>query len=283
MIKIGKRQKLEVVNFTSFGLYLNAETNDEKDNILLPKNELELLEKKPNIGDKLDVFIYRDSEDRLIGTLRTTYATIGTITKLEVTDINPKIGAFLDWGLKKDLLLPKGQEVCDLKIGEKYLVGIYEDKKGRVSATMKIYKFLLPCNDYKKNDIVKGTIYNIDPEIGLFVAVDNRYFGLIPVNEFFKTYKIGDEITARVIRVREDLKLDLSPRLLISQQMDKDEELILEKMNLLKDAFSFNDKSSPKEIYDYFGISKKAFKRAIGGLLKKELITKTSNKFQLKK
>ncbi|MFK4785598.1 S1 RNA-binding domain-containing protein [Fusobacterium sp. MFO224] len=281
MIKIGKRQKLKVNNYTPIGLYLDAETGDERDNILLPKNEFELLEEKPNVGDELDVFIYRDSEDRLIATLRTTYATVGTIKKLEVTDINPKIGAFLDWGLKKDLLLPRGQEVCKLTVGEKYLVGIYEDKKGRVSATMKIYNFLLPCKDYSKNDIVKGTVYSIDENIGVFVAVDDRYFGLMPNNEFFKTYEIGDEITARVIRVREDGKLDISPRLLAYQQMDEDEELILEKMKLLKDAFYFNDKSSPKEIYDYFGISKKAFKRAIGGLLKKHLITKTPTGFKM--
>lgn len=281
MIKIGKRQKLKVNNYTSIGLYLDAETGDTNDNILLPKNEFELLDEKPNIGDELDVFIYSDSEDRLISTLRTAYATAGTIKSLEVTDINPKIGAFLDWGLKKDLLLPKGQEVCPLKLGEKYLVGVYEDKKGRISSTMKIYSFLLPCSDYEKNDIVKGTVYSLDDDIGVFVAVDNRYFGLMPNNEFFKSYKIGEEVTARVIRVREDGKLDLSPRLRAYEQMDKDEELIIEKMKLLKDAFSFNDKSSPEEIYDYFGISKKAFKRAIGGLFKKQIIIKTPDGFKL--
>ena len=132
MIKIGKRQKLKVNNYTSIGLYLDAETGDENDNILLPKNEFELLDEKPNVGDELDVFIYSDSEDRLISTLRTSYATVGTIKSLEVTDINPKIGAFLDWGLKKDLLLPRGQEVCPLEIGKKYLVGVYENKKGRI-------------------------------------------------------------------------------------------------------------------------------------------------------
>ena len=129
MIKIGKRQTLRVNNYTPIGLYLDAGTEDEADNILLPKNELELLDKKPEVDDELEVFIYRDSEDRLIATLRVTYATIGTVAKLEVTDINPKIGAFLDWGLKKDLLLPKGQEVGRLEVGKKYLVGLYEDKR----------------------------------------------------------------------------------------------------------------------------------------------------------
>lgn len=283
MIKIGKRQKLKVNNYTNIGLYLDAETGNEEDNILLPKNEFEELEEKPEIGNELDVFIYRDSEDRLIATLRKTAATIGTLAKLEVTDINKNIGAFLDWGLKKELLLPKGQEVCPLKVGEKYLVGLYEDKKGRISATMKIYNFLLPCNDYKKNDNVTGTVYSIDEKIGVFVAVDDRYFGMIPKNEYFKHFKIGDEISARVIRVREDGKLDLSPRMLAYQQMDEDSKLIFEKMKILKSAFYFNDKSSPEEIYDYFGISKKAFKRAIGNLLKDGLIEKTDNGFIIKR
>lgn len=283
MIKIGKRQTLRVNNYTPIGLYLDAGTEDEADNILLPKNELELLDKKPEIDDELEVFIYRDSEDRLIATLRVTYATIGTLAKLEVTDINPKIGAFLDWGLKKDLLLPKGQEVGRLEVGKKYLVGLYEDKKGRISATMKVYKFLLPCKDYKKNDTVTGTVYNIDENIGVFIAVDDRYFGMMPKNEYFKEYKIGEEVTARVIRVREDGKLDLAPRKLAFEQLDDDGELILEKIKILKSAFHFNDKSSPEEIYDYFGISKKAFKRAIGGLLKQGLIEKKGENFVLKK
>ncbi len=283
MIKMGKRQKLKVNNYTSIGLYLDAETGDEEDNILLPKNEFEEMEEKPEIGTELDVLIYMDSEDRPIATLRKTAATVGTLAKLEVTDINPRLGAFLDWGLKKELLLPKGQDICPLKVGEKYLVGLYEDKKGRISATMKIYSFLLPCKDYKKNDTVTGTVYNIDENIGVFVAVDNRYFGMIPKNEYFKHFKIGDEITARVIRVREDGKLDLAPRMLAYQQMDEDSKLILEKMRILRSAFYFNDKSSPEEIYDYFGISKKAFKRAMGNLLKEGLIEKTDKGFIIKK
>lgn len=283
MIKMGKRQKLVVNNYTPIGLYLDAGTENEEDNILLPKNEYEEMEEKPEVGSELDVFIYMDSEDRPIATLRKTAATVGTIAKLEATDVNKKLGAFLDWGLKKELLLPKGQEICPIEIGKKYLVGLYEDKKGRISATMKIYSFLMPCQDYDKNDIVSGTVYSIDENIGVFVAVDNRYFGMIPKNEYFKDFKIGDEVTTRVIRVREDGKLDLTPRLMAYQQMDKDAELIFEKMKLLKDAFYFNDKTSPEEIYEYFSISKKAFKRAIGSLLKNGFIEKDEKGFHIKK
>lgn len=283
MIKIGKRQKLVVNNYTPIGLYLDAGTEDEKDNILLPKNEYEEMEEKPEIGSELEVLIYKDSEDRPIATLRRTHATVGQLAKLTATDVNPRLGAFLDWGLKKELLLPKGQEICEIEVGKDYLVGLYEDKKGRISATMKIYSFLLPCKDYEKNDIVTGTVYSIDENIGVFVAVDNRYFGMIPKNEYFKDFKIGDEVTVRVIRVREDGKLDLAPRLVAYQQMDKDAKMIFDKMQVLRSAFYFNDKSSPEEIYEYFGISKKAFKRAIGSLLKAKLIEKDEKGFHIKK
>lgn len=280
MIKIGKRQKLKIVNFSKVGAYLDGGTEDSQDNILLPNNELE--GKDLREGDEVEVLIYKDSEDRLTATFRVTEALVGTIAKLEVVDINEKLGAFLNWGLMKDVLLPIGQQNCEVEIGKRYLVGLYEDSKGRVSATMKIYNFLLPCKDYEKNDSVSGTVYNINDEIGVFVAVDDRYFGLIPNSECFKEYQVGDDFSGRVMRVREDGKLDLSPRAVISEQMDEDSKFILEKMILLKDNFKFNDSSSPEEIKDFFDMSKKAFKRAIGSLLKKELIEKTEKGFKVK-
>ena len=135
MIKIGKRQSMKVNNVSSIGAYLDAGTGETTDNILLPNNEIEEMDVNP--GDELNVFIYRDSEDRLIATLKQTKAVIGTLAHLEVVDVTP-IGAFLDWGLEKDLLLPMGQEEGVVRKGDKLLVGIYEDNKGRVSATMNI-------------------------------------------------------------------------------------------------------------------------------------------------
>lgn len=276
MIKIGKRQKMIVDRFTSVGAYL---TEVEKEGeelediaILLPNNELE--DRELQEGDEVEVLIYMDSEDRPVATFRKTEALVGTLAKLEVTDVNPKLGAFMDWGLKKELLLPRGQQEIPVEVGKKYLVGIYEDSKGRLSATMKIYKFLLPSTSIKKNDIVSGTVYRIEPNIGVFVAVEDRYFGLIPKIEYFKDYKIGDEIEARVIRVREDGKIDLTPRERAYIQIDDDAELILGKMRLLGDSFGFTDKSSPEEIVDYFNMSKKAFKRAMGNLLKNGKVEK---------
>ncbi|WP_372714773.1 S1 RNA-binding domain-containing protein [Ilyobacter sp.] len=279
MIKIGKRQKMKVNNIASIGVYMDAETDNPKDNILLPNNEIENMEVAP--GDYLDVFIYRDSEDRLIATLRKTYAVVGALSKLEVVDIT-EIGAFLDWGLNKDILLPRGQEEGKIKLGNKYLVGLYEDKKGRLSATMQIYKFLLPCKDYKANDLVSATVYRIQKDIGIFVAVDDRYFGLIPKSECYEEYEVGQELELRVIRVREDGKLDLSPRALLHQQMDKDAEKLLEKMKLYRNIFPLNDKSSPDKIEKMLGMSKKAFKRAMGNLLKNGLVTKTEDGFKIK-
>lgn len=281
MIKIGKRQKLVINNFSSVGAYLYAGTEDDKDNILLPNNELE--GKNLKQGDEVEVLIYRDSEDRLIATFRKTEALIGTMAKLEVIDINPKLGAFLDWGLNKDLMLPLSQQETKIEIGKKYLVGLYEDSKGRVSATMKIYKFLMPSTSINKGDLVSATVYRINDEIGVFVAVEDRYFGLIPKSECFEKYSVGDELNLRVIRVREDGKLDLSPRKIISDQMKSDSELILSKMRILKENFRFTDKSSPEDILDYFGITKKSFKRAIGNLLKNGLIEKNGEYFSIKK
>ena len=276
MIKIGKRQKMIVDRFTSVGAYLSEVEKEGEElediSILLPNNELE--ERELQEGDEVEVLIYMDSEDRPVATFRKTEALVGTLAKLEVTDVNPKLGAFMDWGLKKELLLPRGQQEIPVEVGKKYLVGIYEDSKGRLSATMKIYKFLLPSTSIKKNDIVSGTVYRIEPNIGVFVAVEDRYFGLIPKIEYFKDYKVGDEIEARVIRVREDGKIDLTPRERAYIQIDEDAELILGKMRLLGDSFGFTDKSSPEEIIDYFNMSKKAFKRAMGNLLKNGKVEK---------
>lgn len=278
MIKIGKRQKMRINNISSIGAYLDAGTGETSDNILLPNNELEDME--VNVGEELNVFIYRDSEDRLIATLKQTKAVIGTMAKLEVVDITP-FGAFLDWGLEKDLLLPLGQEDGNIKKGETYLVGIYEDNKGRVSATMNIYKFLLPTFTFEENDKITGTVYRIEPEIGVFVAVEDRYFGLIPRSECFREHKVGEIIEGRVMRVRDDGKLDLSLRELKIQQMDKDAELILKKMR--EGNFSLTDKSSPDDIKKALGMSKKAFKRAMGTLYKNKLVLKTEKGFTLQK
>ncbi len=224
-------------------------------------------------GDYLDVFIYRDSEDRLIATTRKTLAVVGDLAYLKVT-AKTKIGAFLDFGLERGLFLPFSEQKFPLEIGQAYLVYVYVDKSGRLSCTTDIYKHLSSNGPYHKDDKVVGTIYSVNKELGVFVAVDNKYFGLIPPNEYFAELKHGTVVEARVIRVREDGKLDLSTRQLSYQQIDIDAETLLSAMEANQGVLSLTESASPEAIEHTFHMSKAAFKRAVGGLLKSKRIIK---------
>lgn len=265
MIQIGEIQKLEVKRKTSVGVYLNTKDSKKGDkDVLLPKKEVP---KAANIGYEIEVFIYRDSKERLIATTIKPKVTLGEIGLLKVVDIT-KIGAFLDWGLEKDLFLPFKEQTMKLEKGRKYLIGLYMDKSNRLCGTMKVKDFLRNDSPYKENDWVKGTIYSINEEIGAFVAVDNKYEGLIPINELIGVYVPGEEVDLRVINVKEDGKLDLSLRDKAYMEIDKDAELILNKAQEKGGILLLNDYSSPKEIRKELNISKSAFKKALGRLLK---------------
>lgn len=265
MIQIGEIQKLEVKRKTSVGVYLNTKNSKRGDkDVLLPKKEVP---KAANIGDEIEVFIYRDFKERLIATTRKPKVILGEIGLLKVVDIT-KIGAFLDWGLEKDLFLPFKEQTMKLEKGRKYLIGLYLDKSNRLCGTMKIKDFLRNDSPYKENDWVKGTIYSINKEIGAFVAVDNKYEGLIPKDELIGVYVPGEEVNLRIINVKEDGKLDLSLRDKAYMEIDKDAELILNKAEEQGGILLLNDYSSPKEIRKELNISKSAFKKAIGRLLK---------------
>lgn len=268
MIEIGKIQTLKIANFTSFGAYLDAGTGVRHDNILLPIKQLPEDAKE---GDELEVFIYRDSEERLIATRKKPLAQLGELAYLKVT-AKTQIGAFLDIGLERGLFLPFHEQKFPIQMGKGYLVKVYLDKSQRLSATTEIYEYLKADTPYQKNDKVTGTVYSINPEIGAFVAVDNKYMGLIPVNEYFSELHEGDQIEARVIRVREDGKLDLSPRELSYMQMDKDTLKILQGIKDHEGFLALNDKSSPVEIESRLHMSKAAFKRALGKLLKESKV-----------
>lgn len=279
MIEMGKIQTLEVANITKIGAYLEAGTGDPKDNILLPNNQLSEDIKE---GDKLEVFIYRDSEDRIIATIKKPLVQAGELANLQVKETT-RIGAFLDMGLEKDLLLPFKEQKFQVHAGNKYLVGAYIDKSDRLTATTYVGKFLRADSSYKKNDMVKGTVYSVNPEIGALIAVDNKYRGLIPSSQYFEKIEVGQEIEARVVRVREDGKLDLSTREVAYKQMDADAEMILKKIERYDGLLPLNDKSNPEEIKDRLKISKAAFKRAVGRLLKEEKIIQTEKGLKLKK
>ena len=276
MIRIGKYNDLTILRMSPHGAYLGEEEN--ADSVLLPNSQLN---DDSKTGDIVRVFIYKDSQDRVIATKKTPYATAGELAYLKVSQIT-KIGAFLDWGLEKDLLLPLKEQKYRLEEGRSYLVYIYVDKSNRLCATTSISDYLLDDSNYQKNDFVTGTVYRVNPEIGAFIAVDDKYFGLIPQNELFKKMYPGDKIEARVIRVREDGKLDLSPRMLSHEQMDKDAEFILKLLEANDGYLDLHDKSDPEEIKRRLQLSKNAFKKAIGRLLKEHKISIEENGIKLK-
>jgi len=268
MIEIGRIQNLKIANFTSIGAYLDAETGVRHDNILLP---IKQLPEDAKAGDELEVFIYRDSQERLIATRKKPLAQRGELAYLKVS-AKTEIGAFLDIGLERGLLLPFHEQKYPIIVGKGYLVKVYLDKSQRLSATTEIYEYLSSESPYQKNDKVVGTVYSVNHEIGVFVAVDNKYMGLIPVNENFTELREGDQVEARVIRVREDGKLDLSPRELSHIQMDIDTVKILQGIKNHAGFLALNDKSSPVEIQSRLNMSKAAFKRAVGKLLKENKV-----------
>lgn len=233
------------------------------------------------VGDSLEVFIYRDSKDRLIATTRKPLALVGELAYLKVT-AKTKFGAFLDMGLERGLFLPFSEQRYAIEINKSYLVYLYLDKSKRICCTTDVYKYLTADSPYRKNDQVKGTVYLVKPELGILVAVDDRFKGLIPPKEFYTALTEGDRVEARVIRVREDGKLDLSLRELAYIQRDKDEDRICRAMAENHGWLAVDEKSSPEKIKEEFQISKAAFKRAIGGLLKTGKIIKTEKGFKLK-
>lgn len=266
-ITLGEQQTLLVVKTTDFGVYL-ATSEDSNNKVLLPKSQVP---ENTKIGDTLSVFIYKDSEDRLIATTATPKLMMGQVAKLNVKEVG-NIGAFLDWGLAKDLFLPFKEQTDKVKQGEQALVTLYIDKSNRLCATMKVYEYLSKQSPYKKDDKVSGMVYEISEQFGAFVAVDEKFSALIPRKELFRPVRVGETIEARVSSVKEDGKLDLSLREKVHVQMDKDAAIIYNALKANNGFLPFNDKSAPDAIKDEFNLSKNAFKRALGRLMKENKI-----------
>lgn len=273
-MRLGEKQILTVVKKVEFGVYLG---NDEE-RVLLPKKQVpEGIE----VGDPVEVFLYKDSSDRMIATTREPKLTLGRLAVLEVVDTG-RVGAFLDWGLEKDLLLPFREQTVKVEKAQQYLVGLYVDKSGRLCATMKITPFLQTDSPYKKGDMVKGTVYEISDAFGVFVAVDNQYSARIPKQEVYGRMCMGQEIEARVTGVKEDGKLDLSVRGRIPEQMGVDALKIMERLEE-EGELPFTDKADPERIRAELGMSKAAFKRAVGRLLKQGSIKIDSDRGKILK
>lgn len=262
MIELGKMQTLSVLRMKEFGVYLG--NKGERESVLLPRKQVPEGTKE---GDEIEVFVYKDSMDRIISTTKRPLLVMGEMAVLTVKE-KTRIGAFLDWGLEKDLLLPFKEQTVPVRRGENCLVALYLDKSSRLCATMKVYERLHSDSPYQKGDPVFGTVYRVNPEIGVFVAVDNRYFGLIPKKEVYDSYRTGDLIHARVTEVRADGKLNLAVREKAYLQIETDSDTILRTMDSFGGYLPFGEKAEPDKIKRELKMSKNAFKRALGHLLK---------------
>ena len=263
-MKLGEKQTLFVVKKVDFGVYLAESPKDTENRVLLPARQVP---EGTAVGDPLEVFLYKDSRDRLIATTNTPKLVMGEAAELTVAQTG-KIGAFLDWGLEKDLLLPFRQQVKKVKEGDRVLVSLYVDKSERLCATMNVYHNLQSDSPYHTGDQVTGRAYASSEEFGVFVAVDNRYSALIPKKELYGQVLLGEDVRARVTKVQPDGRLVLSIREKSCLQMLEDAEKILELLDSYDGVLPFNDKVSPAIILRETGMSKNEFKRAVGHLLK---------------
>lgn len=262
---LGKKQTLKIVQQVEFGVYLSEETDkDAKERVLLPKKQVPSW---AGPGDLIPVFLYKDSKDRLIATTNEPKLVLGEVGRLRCTATG-KIGAFLDWGLEKDLFLPFKEQSFRVQVGDEVLVAVYVDKSDRLCATMNVYKCLESDSPYKEGDRVKGTLYLISNDFGGYVAVDDRYSALIPKKEMYGNLKAGATVEARVVSKRDDGRLNLSVREKAYLQIGSDAEKIMQIIDEFDGALPFNDKASPEIINRETGMSKNEFKRAVGNLLK---------------
>lgn len=267
MLEIGKKQNLRIVKINPHGAYL-GEPGNVQETVLLPGKEIP---EGAKIGDEVEVFLYKDSEDRLIATTKEPLIKLGELSVLRVKNVTG-IGAFLDWGLEKDLFLPFKEQTGRVTEGKQPLVALYVDKSGRLCATMRIEKYLSAKAPFEKDAKVWGTVYGINPQIGAFIAVENRYFGLIQAKDLAVPLRVGDHVEARITKVREDGKLNLSMQQKAYKQLEEDAKSLLELFEQYDGVLPFTDKASPELIKREVGLTKNAFKRAVGHLLKENKI-----------
>ena len=266
MIKLGDYNSLTVKKTVDFGVYLDG---GEQGEILLPTR---YVPENIEIGDELSVFIYHDNEGRLIATTDRPYATVGEFAFLEVREVT-SVGAFLDWGIMKDLLVPFREQKIEMLAGRRYVVYVREDQlSGRIIASSKVDKFLnnIPPK-YEYNQEVSLLVYE-ENELGFKAIINNQHSGLIYRNEVFSRIQIGDTLKGYIKNVREDTKIDLSMKPLGFAKIGGVADQILEELKRQKGFLPVNDKTDPETIYRLFNSSKKAFKQAIGTLYKQQII-----------
>lgn len=268
MAEIGKYNLLKVVKDLDFGLYLDG--GEDLGEILLPRRYVPV---NCSVDDELEVFIYLDSEDRLIATTEMPEATVGEFAYLEAVSVG-KVGAFMDWGLPKDLLVPFREQKADIEKGRKYMIYIYlDDESKRIAGSSKIEKFLdnLPP-EYEEGEEVEIMVY-AESDLGYKAIINGAHTGILYQNEVFKKIRRGEKIKAYIKKVREDEKIDLILEKQGYQKVDGMSQSILDKLNKANGFMELNDKSPAEEISKVFGMSKKNFKKAIGSLYKQRLIS----------
>lgn len=268
MLTVGKYHTLEVVKHVDFGIYLDWDGEE----ILMPKR---FVPEGISDGDSIEVFVYHDNEGRLIATTQKPYGIVGDIVALRAKD-KTKHGAYLDWGLMKDIFLPLSQQTTPIRIGGKYMVYIYLDEMtGRVACTQNIARYIdNEVLTVEENDEVSVQVWR-ETEIGYAVIINSKHEGLVHYNEVFKDLNIGDKETGYIKSIQEDNKINVSIGQRGYQRIEGETKKVLELLEENNGYLPYNDKSAPEDIYEFFGMSKKAFKMAIGALYKQKLITFT--------
>lgn len=268
MIRLGEKQKLTVVKKVEFGVYL-AEDAGAEERVLLPGKRVPEQTKE---GDEIEVFIYKDSKDRIIATTAEPKLKMGEYTPLRVVSVQ-KIGAFLDWGLEKDLFLPYKEQTAKVHEGDEVLVRLYIDKSKRLCASMRgLYEMLSTDSPYEAGETIHGRVYEFSNNFGAFVAVDDKYSALIPRHEDHSNLRIGEVIEAKIVEVKPDGKLTLTMRDKAYIQMEEDAQQVLKLLDQYAGVLPFTDKASPEVIMRETKMSKNAFKRAVGHLYKERKI-----------
>lgn len=273
MIEIGKINKLKVVRDCEFGYYLDGDGRTSSDDILLPNKSIV---GEINVEDEVEAFIYRDSKDRIVATMKQPKAVVGEVAYLEVVD-KSRIGYFVSIGLERDVLVPFKEISYDLEVGKSYLFSMYLDKTGRIAATSKVDKYLHHTNNYNVGDEVEGTVYGVHRNGNIMIALENTYRGLILSKEYFAKPIMGEVLKVRVKKYFDDGKVEVTPRRSRLEEMDSLEEVILNYLRANDGFMIYNDKSDAEDIKANFKTSKNTFKRALGALMKKGVITQDEN------
>ncbi|MCE1226344.1 MAG: S1-like domain-containing RNA-binding protein [Geobacteraceae bacterium] len=276
MSLIGQYSRLKIARITPSGAFLASEQGD----ILLPGK---FIPEGARIGTELEVFVYLDSEDRPVATVQKPFAVVGDFALLTVKDTNAKVGSFLDWGLDKDLLLPFSEQLAPVKKGEQVLVCLYQDASGRIAASARLDRFLKPADaSLAEGDAVDLFVYAYT-DLGAKVVVNNRYTGVLFRNELYAKPKAGEKLRGYVKKIRDGGKLDITLRRGGAQEAQTDRDLVLAALTNATDGFlPLNDKSSPESISALLKLSKKSFKKAVGGLYREGLISMAEDGIRLK-